>query len=160
MASYSIVSAPASVFGSLTLDDIAPNAAAQNVTFTLRATDGSPDITQTAAVPASGAFILSRLPAKQYTLHIKGDKYLAANVSVDTTNGDVSGITAMLGAGDGNNDNSVDSSDFTLLIGAYNSDATVPGNGYNPAADFNSDVSVDSTDFTLLIGQFNNIGDL
>ena len=47
-----------------------------------------------------------------------------------------------------------DSSDFTLLIGAFNSDETIPGSGYDPKGDFNSDGSVDSTDFTLLIGEF------
>ncbi len=61
--------------------------------------------------------------------------------------------------GDGNRDGSVDSSDFTLLIGAFNSDAATVGSGYDPIADFNADGSVDSSDFTILIGEFNQTSD-
>ena len=64
-----------------------------------------------------------------------------------------------LPAGDANGDNSVDSSDFGLLIGAFNSDAAISGSGYDATADFNFDGVVDSSDFGLLIGEFNNDGD-
>ncbi len=67
--------------------------------------------------------------------------------------------TVKLGAADSNNDNSVDSTDFTALIGAFNSDVTLVGSGYTNKADFNQDGAVDSSDFTLLIGEFNNVGD-
>ncbi len=56
-------------------------------------------------------------------------RLLRANVPINATGGDVPNITLRLPAGDGNNDNSVDSSDFTLLIGAFNSDATISGSG-------------------------------
>ena len=134
-------------------------ARAQNVTFILRPMDGRASITQTIYVAPSGVFNLLGLSPKQYTLYIKGDKYLAKNVSVDTTNGNVSGVTATLPAGDANNDNSVDSTDFGVLIGAFNTNASIPGNGYDAAADFNCDDFVDSTDFGLLIGNFNLTGD-
>ena len=52
----------------------------------------------------------------------------------------------------------VDSTDFGLLIGAFNSDASIPGTGYDPTADFNEDGFVDSTDFGLLIGNYGAIG--
>ena len=152
---------PPSVSGSLAFEGIVPSAAAQNVTFTFRPADGSANITfPFIAVPASGAFNFTGIPQKKYTVHIKGDKYLATNVNVDTTGGNVSGVTAFLPAGDANNDNSVDSSDFGVLIGAFGSDASVPGSGYDPTADFNGDGVVDSTDFGLLIGEFNNSGAL
>ena len=64
---------------------------------------------------------------------------------------------ALLG-GDANNDNSIDSSDFGILIGAFNSSSAVSGSGYDPTADFNSDGSVDSSDFGILIGNFNLTG--
>ena len=60
--------------------------------------------------------------------------------------------------GDANNDNSVDSTDFGILIGAYGSSAAVPGSGYDPTADFNFDGSIDSTDFGILISEFGTVG--
>ena len=127
--------AVSSVSGSLYFERIVVAASAQNVTFTLRPTDGGANITRTVAVPPSGAFNLSGLTPKPYTLHIKSAKHLATNVSVDTTNGNVSGVTAFLPAGDANNDNSVDSTDFGVLIGAYGSDGSIPGSGYDVTAD-------------------------
>ncbi len=147
------------VSGTLTFEGIASAAPAQNVVFSFRPADNSAIQTRTLAVPASGVFTLGGLPHKPYTLHIKGDKYLAVNVSV-TVAGNTSGVSATLAAGDSNNDNSVDSSDFTALIGSYNSDAAIPGSGYDARADFNSDGLVDSSDFTLLIGNFGKAGDI
>ena len=93
-------------------------------------------------------------------MHIKGDKYLAANVSVDTTKGDASGVTATLRAGDANNDNVIDIGDFGALVNAYNSDITKPKSGYDAHADFNGDGTVDITDFGLLVNNCNVSGDL
>ena len=149
---------PASVSGALLLDSLAPNAPAQNVTFTFRPTDGGANITQTLAVPVSGAFTLPGLPAKAYTLHIKGDKYLAANVPLDLSAGDVSSVMATLPAGDANDDNSCDATDFGFFVSAYNSSASVPGSGYDPTCDFNGDGNVDPTDFGLLVGSYNTAG--
>ena len=146
------------VSGTLTFEGIANIASAQNVTFTFRPTDNSAVQTRIMAVPANGVFSVGGLPHKTYTLHIKGDKYLAVNVSVNATSGSASGIAATLPAGDANNDNSCDSTDFGLLIGAYGSDSSIPGSGYDPTVDFNGDGVVDSTDFGLLIGEFNNTG--
>ncbi len=145
--------------GTIAFEGVSPNAAAQTVTFEFRPTDNSGAFTRAVSVGADGKFLFPDLLPKPYVVHIKSPKYLAANVSVDTTNGDVLGVTANLLAGDANNDNSVDSSDFTALIGSYNSDATITGSGYDPRADFNNDGFVDSTDFTLLIGNFNQVGD-
>ncbi len=142
----------------LSLGGIYAGSAPQNVTFTFRAADGSPDVTQTVLVPASGAFSLSGLMPKKYVAHIKPEKYLSVNVPLDLTNGNVLNLTATFLPGDSNNDDSSDSSDFTALIGAFNSDINIPGSGYNPAADFDGDGMVDSNDFTLLIGSFGQTG--
>ncbi len=110
-----------------------------------------------------GTFNLPGVPAGTYDIWIKGSKNLAVltnGVVVSATSGTL-GTTAnpiQLPAADANGDNSVDSSDFTALIGSFNSDATIAGSGYDPTADFNFDGFVDSSDFTLLIGQFNNVG--
>ena len=144
------------VSGTLALEAVSSAAPAQTVTFTFRV-PGFPDYVTTASVLPTGAFTID-LPKRSGILHIKSAKYLATNVSVDATAGDVSGLTAFLPAGDSNNDNSVDSTDFGVLIGAFNTDASVTGSGYDPTADFDGDGLVDSTDFGILIGEFNNTG--
>ena len=157
------VGAPTSVIsGVLKLDSIAPNAPAKPFTFELRPLDGSaaPAI-QTVSVGPNGAFTLAPVDQKAYTLHIKGAHYLAANVNVNANSSNVSGIRATLPAGDINGDNSVDSTDFGLLIGAYG-DTYDPNSATAPvgdvAADLNSDGFVDSTDFGLLINAFGETG--
>ena len=151
--------ANASISGLLTFGGINPGAAPQNVTFTFRSSDGSADITQMLSVPASGVYTLSGLFSKAGILHIKPDKYLAVNVPIDLTGGSLSGQNATLQPGDANNDNSVDTTDFGVLIGAFNTDASIPGGGYDVTADFNGDGFVDSTDFGLLVSSFNLTGD-
>ena len=150
-----VLPAMANVSGTLALDSLASNALPQVVTFTFRPADNTAPIIKTANVDATGIFSLNGIPRKPYQLHIKADKFLAANVDIDTTNSDTPNIVALLPAGDANNDNSVDSTDFGILIGAYGSSASDPGSGYDATADFNGDGSVDSTDFGLLIGNFN-----
>ena len=146
------------ITGRLQFDGLVTYAPSQSVAFTLRPTDGSAEITQNALVPPAGGFQIMA-SKKDYVLHIKGARYLAANVSVDATKGDVAGVKAELSAGDANNDNYCDATDFGLFVSAYNSDASVPGSGYDVVADFNGDGSVDATDFGLFVGSYNQQGD-
>ena len=107
---------------------------------------------------AYGKYTVSVAPGV-YDVRIEGGKNLAvlvSNVTIAGTTGAVPDVR--LSAGDANGDNSVDSTDFGILIGAFGSDASVPGSGYAASADFNFDGLVDSTDFSLLIGEFNNSG--
>ena len=116
---------------------------------TLTATSGS----------AVGTFSVSGVPAGTYDVLIKGSKNLAIlspNVVVTATSGTIP--LAILPAGDSDNNNAVDSSDFGTLIGAFNTDGSVAGSGYDPTVDFNFDGLIDSSDFALLIGEFNNMG--
>ena len=69
---------------------------------------------------------------KQALCISKPDHYLAVNVAVDLSGGNVSGIKAKLASGDIDNDNYVGPADFGLFIGVYNSDASIPGSGYDP----------------------------
>ena len=147
------------VSGTLGFEGISSSAPNQMVTFTFRSTTGGATFTRTTQVPASGVFTLTNIPADKYNVRIKGNKYLAQVVAVDNTSGPVTGLTSDQRAGDTNNDNSVDSTDFGNLIGAFNTMSSVTGSGYDPNADLNGDGSVDSTDFGLLIGEFNNTGD-
>ena len=151
------------VSGSVTLEGCVN--ANQTLNLRFRSADGLMDFTYPAALTATtgaatGTFTLSNIPAATYTVSVKGAKWLQKNVSVTVANAPaVSALTAVLPAGDANNDNSVDSSDFGVLIGAFNTDASVPGSGYDATADFNCDGLVDSSDFGLLIGNYNQQGD-
>ena len=134
---------------SVTFRDAASGAVVKTATVALATTAGS----------ANGTFTVSGIPAGTYNVIVKGAKNLAVlvpNVVVSATSGTVPPV--ILPAGDSNGDNSVDSSDFGTLIGAFNTDGAISGSGYDPAVDFNFDGTVDSSDFGLLIGQFNNVG--
>ena len=143
-------------YGTLAFDGIYAAAPAQIVTFRFRPTTGA-DINMTYFTTADGAFYLYGIPNGSYMMRVKSPTYLAVVVPI-TVAGGVASITAALEPGDANNDNSCDSSDFGVLIGAFNTMANIPGSGYDPTADFNGDGVVDSTDFGLLIGNFNTVG--
>ena len=148
-----------SVSGVVSLEGEANNAPAQTVTFEFRdAASNQTLFTRTASVDAGGAFTVSSVPAGSYNVRVKGPKNLAKIVSMTKVSGAAGGISVFLPGGDGNNDNSVDSSDFGILIGAYGSDASISGSGYDPAADFNNDGLVDSNDFEILISNFGTVG--
>ncbi len=132
---------------------------AQPLRFEFRPANGDTSFVRMATPDSAGTFTLPYIPPGKYSVAVKGSVFLQKVVAVDTTAGDVTGLDVPLTPGDGNNDNSVDSSDFTLIIGAYNSDSAVPGSGYDPQADFNCDGKVDSSDFTLLIGAYGMVGD-
>ena len=119
----------------------------QTVSLTADATDkGFADFTLPGVAPG------------YYDLAIKTPKNLQVVLSNVQVGGPFTLPDVTLTAGDSNNDNSVDSSDFGSLIGAFNSDGSVPGSGYDPAVDFNYDGVVDSSDFGILIGDFNTTG--
>ena len=142
---YVVPPAAHSVSGFAHLEGIVAAASAQNLTFAFRPTDGGATITKTASVAPSGAFSLSGLPAKSYSLRVSGARWLAVSVPVNAAGGNVSGVSVTLPAGDANGDNSVDTTDFGLLVGSYGSSVSVPGSGYDASADFNCDGSVDTT---------------
>ena len=132
---------------------------AQTLQFVFRPANGDTSFTRIATLDSAGTFTLPYIPPGKYAVAVRGAVFLQKVVAVDTTAGDVSGLSVPLTPGDANGDNSVDSTDFGILIGAYGSSAAIPGSGYDPQADFNCDGSVDSTDFSLLINAFNTIGD-
>ena len=146
------------VSGTITLEGLAASAPNQNVTFTFRPTNGGASFDRTAAIGAGKTFSFLDITPGTYTLHVKGAKYLAANLPVNAANSSVSGLSATLSAGDANDDNFCDATDFGQFVSAYNSSASVPGSGYDPACDFNSDGSVDATDFGLLVGNYDTVG--
>ena len=118
------------------------------------------DIALTAiAGSAYGTYTLSGVPNGVYDIAIKGDKSLRVVVRNFTLDGAASLPDVTLPAGDGNNDNFCDTSDFGLLVGVYGADSSVSGSGYDPAADFNYDGLCDTGDFGLLVGNYGQQGD-
>ena len=122
----------------------------------LFATTGA--ITPVGAGSPFGKFTLTGAPLGTYDVAIKGPKNLRVSLPGVAIGASSVLPTATLPAGDANNDNSVDSTDFGILIGAFGSDYNLPGTGYDPTVDFNFDGMVDSSDFGLLIGEFNVSG--
>ena len=161
-ATINLVPSSVTISGTVTLEGVSdPSTTAVTtnaVTFIFTPTGGGSPVTVTQTLGAGGSFSVSNLPAASYSVNIEGDKWLSATTTADASLTNVSGITVTLLAGDANNDNTVDASDFGLLVTAYNSSVSVPGSGYDPAADFNNDGSVDATDFGLLVGNYNTTG--
>ena len=149
-----ITPADAIVSGAVTLSGaINP---AQAVSFTFRPINGGASFTRTVTLNADKTFSLTGILGNAYTVHIKGDKWLAQNVSVDAANGNVSGVTATLAGGDANNDNAVSLMDFGILVNAFGSQSG--GSGYNDRADFTCDGKIDLADFGVLVNSFGSVG--
>lgn len=128
------------------------------VTFEFRPQGGGAIFTQTAELSNTGAFTLPRVPAGKYTVNVKGDRWLAKNITIDASAGDVSNVNVgLLLGGDATNDNSVDVLDLDALISAF--DATPSDSNWNGGiADFNCDDSVDVLDLDILIRNFDAQG--
>ena len=149
-----VPASPVTAAGTLTFEGIVPTASSRTVAFEFRVFGLRAFPPKTATVLPSGAFSLPNIPRGNYTVHIKSDKYLAKNVSMDASNGDVANVSAVLKAGDANNDNFADIADLLLLVAHYNNAA-----GYLEACDFNGDGNDDIFDLLLLIANYNQHGD-
>jgi hypothetical protein len=150
-----VAAATATASGAITLPGAVNRA--QTIAFTFRPQDGSAAFTRTATLAADGTFSLTDVPQKNYTVHVKGSKWLAKNVSVDASHGSVPGVNATLLPGDINNDNKINITDLGLLADAFNSMPTSPN--WNPNADLNGDNKVNISDLGLLADNFNRSGD-
>ena len=137
---------------------VSPASPLQAIIVEFRPVGGGTTLYRNVTLPANNAFSFTNLPAGNYTMAVKAPKWLRVTTPVDVTNGNVSGVSVILPAADANDDNSVDATDFGILVGAYNSDSSVDGSGYDPSADFNCDGVVDTTDFGLLVGSWNQVG--
>jgi hypothetical protein len=152
---------PATVSGTVSLQNVAAGNMAQPLTFTLTPTGvtaGGAIITQ-AVTPAAadGSFTLTGIPAGTYTLGIKGSKWLRKDVALDTTGGNVTGLSVSLLGGDANGDNQVTALDLLAVKNAYNT--VLGGPNYNAAADFNCDGQVTALDLLIVKLNYNKTGD-
>ena len=105
-----------------------------------------------------GNYCVAGVPAGTYDVAVKGDKNLRVLIANATIGGSGTLPDILLPGGDANDDNSVDTSDFGILVGSYGGSSAVSGSGYDPSTDFNFDGVVDATDFGILVGDYNTTG--
>lgn len=110
---------------------------------------------------ASGNFSVNvdNLPDGTYTWRVKGPQYLSTSGSVALSHALLT--TAEMGlqpAGDANNDNLVDVTDFGILYASFG--CSSPSPCFDARADFTGDTVVDITDFSFLASNFGRLGNL
>jgi hypothetical protein len=130
------------------------------ISLTLRLQSGGPASEYTGmTTDASGFFTVpvGALPNGVYNWRVKDPKYLANGGTV-TLAGDVVNNVEMglMRAGDANDNNVVESTDFTILKSSFGKSVGQPG--YDDRADFTGDQVVNATDFTLLKNNFGTGG--
>jgi alpha-tubulin suppressor-like RCC1 family protein len=131
-------------------------ALAQPLTITFRP-QGAPEFTRNVTLNSEGGFTVENLPRTTYTLHVKGRKWLATNISVDTRFSDVVNADATLLAGDLNDDNQIDLFDLIEFFGSYGSVMQDPN--WNERADLFEDSIVDLFDLILFFTNYGAQGD-
>lgn len=113
-------------------------------------------LVRTAAVAANGDFVLSAPPGN-LTISVKPSHWLRKAEAVNTSTGDIAGVSLILTNGDIDGDNEVGIGDYAVLSSSYGS---VPGDAtWQPTADLNEDESVDIADYAILSGAFGQVGD-
>jgi hypothetical protein len=107
---------------------------------------------------SSGIFtVTATLADGNYYWRVKGPKYLATSGSMSVTSGSTNKVEmGLLRAGDCNNDNEVNISDFIVLKNSFGRAAGDPD--YDPRADFNNDDLVSSIDVILQKVNFGQVG--
>lgn len=144
------------VSGTVTLESSARQT--HSLFFGFRPVNGGEPFFRSLTLQQKGDFSLNDIPHNRYSVWIKGSKWLAKAVVIDTTKGDVTNMNALLRAGDANNDNFVDVLDLDVLISAFGS-AFGKDRNWNDGADLNCDGWVDVLDLDLLIQNFDTAGD-
>jgi len=107
---------------------------------------------------ASGFFTAATglLPNGNYTWRAKGPQYLATSGSLTLTDVDVHQEMGLQLAGDANNDNCVNISDFSIVRDSFGRSIGDPG--YDARADFTGDDTVTILDYNLMRSNFGICG--
>ncbi len=126
------------------------------VTYSYQLNAG-PVTSDSATTDLDGRFEIANLRPGQYTLRVKGSNTLANTVTFTLNSAGQVVQTGVLRAGDANDDNTVNLSDFTVLAATFgrSTSTTPPMDG---RADFNGDGQVNINDFSLLAGNFGTAG--
>jgi hypothetical protein len=155
--SLALVPAQARMTGTVLFVGQSELAPPQTVTFALRPAAGGATITRTVSITAEGDFLLTGVPRAQYSLAVKGAKWLQRVVAVDVSVSDASGVVVELLPGDLNDDNLIDLFDLILLFEAYGATPNEPH--WNARADLNGDRSVTLFDLILFFQYYGLSGD-
>ncbi len=129
----------------------------QNYTFVLADQTSPTYRVQQVPYALDGSFTLS-VPAGNYKIGVKADRFLRNVGTADLTNADVNNFALTLLTGDVDGSNAVNVDDLTLLLNSFNS---VHGDGTyerSPKADLNGNGSIDVDDLTLLLNNYNGTG--
>ena len=145
------------VSGKITLQSYITNA--QPITFQFRPTSGLPSFAFLQTPAADGTYTISTVPPGNYSLLVKGSKWLAKSALVVVGAGGQSGVNFTLPGGDADNNNVIDIGDFGILVNAYNGDRNITNSGYDARADFNGDGVIDIADFGILVNNYDAAGD-
>ncbi|MEL6634159.1 MAG: serine hydrolase, partial [Bacteroidota bacterium] len=105
---------------------------------------------------AGGQLNVGPVITNDYDVFVKHTKYLARLVNASLVGGANTVNAGQLRAGDANNDNLVNLTDFSILASSFGKIST--DIGYNENADFNADDAVVLIDFSLLNSNFNVAG--
>lgn len=132
------------------------------ITVTLRLQSGGPYYDYTGlTTDASGFFTIpmGALLNGLYNIRVKDPKYLASSTSLNLTGASVTNVE--LGtqlAGDADNNNVVNATDFSIMKNTFGKGPGDPG--YDDRADFDGNQVVNTTDFSILKGSFGSGGSL
>lgn len=128
----------------------------QQLPITLTLKSGGSEVNYaTLNTDASGFFTVSvaGLANGTYSWRVKGPKYLANGGTVSLAGATrVNVEMGLMRAGDANNDNLVNASDFNILRGTFG--RSLGEAGYDARADFTGDNVVNASDFNQLRGNF------
>ena len=129
-----------------------PDTRNQGITGTLTLCVGGVPQSYPVTTDAGGYFtVTTGLPDGGYNWRVKGQMNLA-NVGTLNLSGSFANVEmALLRAGDSDNSNVVNSTDFNILRATF-------GTGNDLRADFNKDGVVNSVDFSMLRGNFGQAG--
>ncbi|MEM7798449.1 MAG: hypothetical protein AAF633_04590, partial [Chloroflexota bacterium] len=106
---------------------------------------------------AQGTFLVSDIEPGDYSVEVKLSNSLQKALNMTIVSGSNSQDFGTLLAGDSNNNNTVEISDFSILASSFNKSSGDVG--YVDGADFTGDNIVNLGDFSLLANNFNTSGE-
>ena len=122
-------------------------------------TSSVPDIVRVAYVPPTGEFRFESIPAGNYLLLVKPDRFLQIVRPADNRNSEVTALTGTMLLGDINGDNKIDLTDLNLLMEVFYSLEGDDGYARLINADLNQDGGIDFGDMAEMLQNFNKIGE-
>lgn len=153
----SLACEPASIKGKLTLQGRSDHAILLSA-WLYRAEDlFRPQYVFSPLTNADGSFTLNNITPGTYYVYLKYSNTLSRVEQVTLEPGDNTLEFPALRGGDSNGDNQVNLNDFSLLLGAYNTDADQPD--FNSMADFDFSQRINIIDFTILLSNYNQAGE-